>query len=84
MIDHIEVIQELEDGTPSPQRRRYLVALLASADLKGEPGCGDIDPQRCPAARPAPIEVHGRQQPARCPQTVEAPNRHSEHPASCL
>lgn len=74
MIDHKEVIQELETGTPSPQRRRYLLSLLVGADLEREPGCGDVDPQRCPTAHPAPVIVHGRQQTARCPQTVERPN----------
>lgn len=72
-----EVIQELEEGLASPQRKRYLRDLLASGDLEGQPGGSDVHPKRCAAPRPAAVKVDGRQHPACSSQPVKPPHRHA-------
>lgn len=65
-MDLNDVIHELESGTASPQRRRYLRELLASADAESKPAGSDVDLQRCTTAHSGPVKVHGRQEAARC------------------
>lgn len=77
-MNYAEALTEIEWGTPSPQRRRYLRSLLVCADLEREPCCADIDSQRCPATQAAPVVMHSGQNSACCPQAMKSPNRHSE------
>lgn len=77
MIDRTEVIQELETGTPSPMRRRYLIALLASADLEREPAGDDVDHQRSTETKADSVKMHRRQDSPRRPKTMECTNRHA-------